>query len=100
MTVQCTLVSQLERPILSNLLLDVKQKLLAVRGLMADRVRVRGSRRKKGDCTAASRRRVVPGQIGIAVNLWGRVRIRVGHAPGDVARHVEIPVADILVVER
>ena len=68
MTAQCTLVSQLERPVLSNLLLDVEQKLLGVTGLMADRVRERGARRKIGDCAAAgARRRVGPGQIGIAV---------------------------------
>ena len=48
---------------------------------------------------AAARRCIAPGQIGITVILAGRVHIDHRHAAGDVARHVEVRVADILVVE-
>ena len=72
MPAEATLVSHLERPVLSNLLLNIQQKLLGVSGLVAGGVCERRGRAKVGDCAAAARRRVGPGQTGIAVKRESR----------------------------
>ena len=101
MTAQCALVSRFERPVLPDLLLDVQQKLLGVSGLVADSVR---ERTWLDGRLADWHRRQRPASHSPRSD-WNcrkvgrRIRIRERHTSGDVARHIEVCVADVLAVE-
>ena len=90
-------ISGLEYPVFAYLLLHVEQKDLAVCGPVRELVRIGVGRRNRGDDTRATggAHRVGPADGGHTRSPIARC---IGDAPGQVARHVEAGVGDVMVV--